>query len=135
LQSSSQIDGKKHFREKINEILVLPGAKFTLFCLETQVQIYTRNGKDLFDIIACTDPKLTQAEILGDSLTIVYAGQKNRVEARTFTNLTETTFTLINDIEVGKISLSQGKVATISKDGCYVYVFALVGVSKDLQPT
>jgi len=106
LQSSSQIDCKKHFREKINEILVLPGAKFTLFCLETQVQIYTRNGKDLFDIIASANPKLTQAEILGDSLTIVYAGQKNRVEARTFTNLTETTFTLINDTEVGKISLS-----------------------------
>lgn len=106
MQSSSQIDGKKHFREKINEILVLPGAKFTLFCLETQVQIYTRNGKDLFDIIASTNPKLTQAEILGDSLTIVYVGQKNRVEARTFTNLTETTFTFINDTEVGKISLS-----------------------------
>ena len=106
MQSSSQIDSKKYFREKINEILVLPGAKFTLFCLETQVQIYTRNGKDLFDIISSSNPKLTQAEILSECLTIVYIGQKNRVEARTFANLTETTFTLINDIEVGKISLN-----------------------------
>lgn len=72
LQSSSQIDSKKHFREKITEILVLPGAKYTLFCLETQVQIYTRNGKDLFDIIHCVSPKLTQAEISGDSLTVVH---------------------------------------------------------------
>lgn len=59
LQSSSQIDSKKFFREKICEILILSGARYTLFCLETQVQIYTRNGKDLFDIIHSSNPKLT----------------------------------------------------------------------------
>ena len=37
---------------------MLDGAKFTVVSLESQVQVYSRNGKDLFDIVESTKPLL-----------------------------------------------------------------------------
>lgn len=132
LPNSSIIDSKKYFKEKLSEILVLPGAKYTLFCLETQIQIYTRNGKDLYDIIDCFNPRLTQAQIFEGELTLAYMGLQNRIDIKTYSAKADTIFTLNHDHEVGKISLKERNVASVSKDGCYIYVFQLLGNTKEL---
>ena len=51
----------RHFTEEINSIEILPGAKYTLFCLETKIYIYARNSKDLYDIISCYTPTVCSA--------------------------------------------------------------------------
>ena len=89
----------------------------------------------MYDIIDSSNPKLTQAEIADERLTIVFISPKNKVEARVLTDRTDCTYSLIHDYEVGRISLSDGKVATVSKDGCYVYVFTLISALKELQPS
>ena len=51
----------RHFTEEINSIEILPGARYTLFALETKIYVYSRNSKDLFDIISCVSPTIYTA--------------------------------------------------------------------------
>ena len=51
----------KHFSQAVSAIKILPGARYTLFCLETSIQIYTKNGRSLFDIISCVDASVSAA--------------------------------------------------------------------------
>lgn len=51
----------RHFTEEINSIEILPGARYTLFCLETKIYVYSRNSKDLHDIITCVSPTINSA--------------------------------------------------------------------------
>ena len=59
-KTKEQIYGRRsnvrHFSEEINNIEILPGAKFTIFSLETKIYVYSNNSKDLYDIVACVNP-------------------------------------------------------------------------------
>jgi len=50
---NSQRDITKFFREKVRDIYISFAAKYTMITLESQVQVYSRNGRDLFDIVDC----------------------------------------------------------------------------------
>ena len=61
------------------------GAKYTIFFLETQIQIYTRNGQDLFDIIMCEQPNKAKALLNNDNfLMLATITKKQMVEIRDY---------------------------------------------------
>ena len=49
----------KYFSESVTRIEILPSSRFTVFCLETKIYVYTRNGRDLHDIIDCHKPVIS----------------------------------------------------------------------------
>lgn len=51
----------KHFLEEVCSIEILPGARYTLICLETAIYIYSKNSRDLYDIVPCSSPLISSA--------------------------------------------------------------------------
>jgi hypothetical protein len=51
----------RYFSEEISDIEILKGGHYTVFCLQTKLYIYSRNGRDLYDIIPCCNPTIYSA--------------------------------------------------------------------------
>ena len=64
----------RHFSEEINGVEILPGAKYTVFCLETKIYVYSKNSRDIYDIISCVSPTISSAVIkqLDDKVMVAY---------------------------------------------------------------
>lgn len=90
----------RHFSEEINSIEILPGARYTLFCLETKIYVYSRNSKDLFDIIHCASPTINSAitKELEEKAMIAFLEQKGDgevVNIRDYGNEFELTYSIV----------------------------------------
>ena len=102
-KTKEQLYGKRtnvrHFSEEIKSIEILPGAKYTIFCLETKVYVYSNNSKDLYDIIACVNPTVYSAIIkqLDDKLMLAYldsTGDAEVVKIRDYGGTAECTYVI-----------------------------------------
>ena len=59
-----EVEMKRFFKQAVHDVVILTGAKYTVISLQSEVQVYSRNGKDLFDIVECELPSFTSAQIL-----------------------------------------------------------------------
>jgi hypothetical protein len=50
-----------YFSEEISEIETLKDSKYTVFCLQTKIYVFSQNGRQLFDIITCCNPTIYSA--------------------------------------------------------------------------
>lgn len=87
----------RHFNEKINNIEILSGAKYTIFNLETKIYVYSNNSKDLFDIIDCVNPTVYSSIIkqLDDKPMLAYldpSGDAEVVKIRDYGGTAECTY-------------------------------------------
>ena len=87
----------RHFTEEINSIEILPSARYTLFCLETKIYVYSTNSKDLFDIISCINPTVYSAitKQLDERAMISYlepSGDSEIVNIRDYSTQNECTY-------------------------------------------
>ena len=101
LKTREQMYGRqtnvRHFSEEINGIEILPGAKYTVFCLETKIYVYSKNSKDLYDIITCVTPTISSAIIkqLDDKVMLAYLDPEadgERVSIRDYGGTRECTY-------------------------------------------
>ena len=58
----------------MSQIEILPEARFTVICLKTAIYIYSKNSRDLFDIVPCSSPVISSAiyRRFADSLVLAY---------------------------------------------------------------
>ena len=50
-----------YFTEEISMVETLEESRHTLFCLQTKICVYARNGRDLVDVIHCCRPQVYSA--------------------------------------------------------------------------
>ena len=79
----------RHFSEVVNSIEILPGAKYTVFCLESSIYVYSKNSKDLYDIVACVSSTISSAVIkqLDDKVLLAYLdpeGEGEKISIRDY---------------------------------------------------
>ena len=69
----------KHFNEDVSHIEILPAARFTLICLVNSIYIYTKNGRDLYDIVPCSQSTINSAILrsLEEKLVISYLAKED----------------------------------------------------------
>ena len=134
----------RHFSEEVNIIEILPGAKYTLFCLETKIYVYSLNSKDLYDIVTCVSPTIYSAVIkqLDDKVMLAYLnpeGEGEKVNIRDYGGSRECTYQISQPFgwgyKVGGLQLDIGgdRLCVVSADGCYVYVFGVHEESFNLE--
>ena len=134
----------RHFTEEISSIEILPGARYTLFCLETKIYVYSRNSKDLFDIISCVSPTVysaitTQLEEKAMIAFLETSGDGETVYIRDYGGQAECTYSIKQPFgwgyKVGGLQLDVGghRICAVSADGCYVYMFAVQADSAESE--
>lgn len=64
----------KHFKEEVSKVEILPGARYTVICLQTSIYIYKKNSRVLFDIVPCSSPVISSAiyKSFEDKLVLAY---------------------------------------------------------------
>ena len=77
----------------------MPGAKFTIFSLETKTYVYSNNSKDLYDIVACVNPTVYSSIIkqLDDKPMLAYldpTGDAEVVKIRDYGGSEECTYVI-----------------------------------------
>ena len=77
----------------------MPGAKFTIFSLETKIYVYSNNSKDLYDIVACVNPTVYSSIIkqLDDKPMLAYldpTGDAEVVKIRDYGGSEECTYVI-----------------------------------------
>jgi len=135
----------RHFTEEVKNIEILPGAKYTLFCLETKIYVYARNSKDLYDIIPCSNPIVCSAitTSLNEKALIAFlepGSDGESVNIRDYGVQADCTYQIKQPFgwgyKVGGLQLEAGgrRICVVSADGCYVYIYGVEDFQPDTEP-
>lgn len=139
-----KISYQKHFSEEISDIETLKDSKYTVFCLQTKIYLFSLNGRELFDIIPCCNPQVYSAicktlthhavvaSLFSSGANSSIADYKeDSVQIKDYSSATKReedlkiTKPFGNGYEIGGLSLDEEghRLAVVSKDACYLYLY------------
>ena len=140
----------QYFSEEISEIETLKDSRYTVFCLQTKIYVYSHNGRCLFDIITCCNPAIYAAISKSLSFDAVIASlyssstsdyKEDSVQVRDYSSSAPfaSDFRIVKPFgsgyEIGALSLDEEghRLAVVSKDACYMYLYIICCVSVGKQ--
>ncbi len=142
-----------YFSEEISEIETLKNSKYTVFCLQTKLYIFSQNGRQLFDIITCCNPTVYSAvckSLTGQAViaSLFSSGasvsdyKEDSVQIKDYSNSgasapdSKIVKPFGNGYEIGGLALDEEghRLSVVSKDACYLYLYVICNLQADKKP-
>ena len=142
-----------YFSEEISEIETLKDSKYTVFCLQTKIYVYSQNGRQLFDIITCCNPtiyteicksltgKAVIASLFSSGASVSdYKEDSVQIKDYSSSGAFAADSKIIkpfgNGYEIGGLALDDEghRLSVVSKDACYLYLYVISNLPADKKP-
>jgi len=124
----------------------LPGARYTVIGLKSAIYIYSKNSRDLYDIIPCSNPIISSAiyKSFEDKIVLAYLSKDDPGEtilvhdySVSSKNGMDTIYTIAKPFsagyKIGGVQLDElgQRICVVSADGRFVYLFCLQEQQKE----